>query len=87
MEHNILVNVYDKLCSQNGGDQWSSILNCQTVTKESIRYFGGKYPDGIIIMNDCVPQTVHLHLKTRLLTSIINEKNDDPSRTFFCLSW
>ena len=21
MEHNILVNVYDKLCSQNGGDQ------------------------------------------------------------------
>lgn len=65
MEHNILVNVHDKLCSQNGGDQWSSILNCQTVTKESIQYFGGKYPDDIIIMSDCVPQIMDLYSKRK----------------------
>jgi len=77
MEHDLLVNVYDKLCSQNGGSQWTSVLNCQIITRESIRYFGGKYPDGIKVISDCMPHLVDIYLQSCLLTSVLNEKKTD----------
>jgi hypothetical protein len=55
--------VYSALFRANNGSHWSSILNCQTITRSSIQFFGYQFPEDIQLITDIVPTMFDLYVR------------------------
>jgi hypothetical protein len=60
--------VYSPLLRANNGPHWSSILNCQTMSRSSIQVLGYQFPDDIQLITDIVPTMFDLYINGGLIT-------------------
>lgn len=73
----LLQHVYSPLFSANNGPHWSSVLNCQTITRESIQFLGYQFPDDIQLITDIIPMMSDLYVNGSLITAQAREKSNE----------
>jgi hypothetical protein len=69
--------VYSPLFKANNGPHWSSILNCQTISRQSIQFLGYQFPDDIQLITDVVPTMFDLYVNINLITAQACEKSNE----------
>jgi hypothetical protein len=69
--------VYDPLFQLNNGPQWSSILNCQTVTRSAIEYLGCQFPLDVQLISDCLPTMFDLYVHGSLITAQAIQRSNE----------
>ncbi|UJR34371.1 hypothetical protein I4U23_021779 [Adineta vaga] len=77
LENRLLQFVYSSLYLQNNGVRWSSILNCQTMTRSAIEYLGYTFPDDIQLITDIVPTMFDLYVNVDLATTQTYKKSKE----------
>jgi hypothetical protein len=73
LEMEIHANVYKPLFRLNRNEQWSSVLNCQTFTRQAIEYFGWRFPNDVELISDISPTMVDIHLGCSFISNNVTE--------------
>jgi hypothetical protein len=88
LESKSIEDVFNPLCRLNNGPTWSTILNCQTFTRDSINYLGCDFPSSVRIINDCIPTMMDFYIQASLVkanTTIEKQMNSHLSKALIAL--
>ena len=77
LKQRLIQHVHLPMAQTNNGTKWSSTLNCQTFSREVIRYLNLNFPSDMPVSSDCLPSVINIYLSARFTTAQVNGQTNE----------